>query len=392
MPRIRKQKPPPHLVFVDTSTLWHGEKQFVVDPKIDAFWSQYSQPFSLELSIPEVVRGELLFQQTTSAQNSLRKADIAIKEISQITTKNYSHRISDLRIKTEIENKFDRWVSNKKAKIIHTPINNIDWKNLISNAIWRQPPFSFDKKNIDGEKGFRDALIFETLVHHCSQEKRNVHFAFICRDKLLRETAESSFSQDSRFNVYEFIDDFRTYLDLTKEELEDNFIKAIVKRASEKFFTAGDSDCLFFKNSIRKLLQEKYNKFFNNPEESERGALLPVLLSAGLKEWTPVENGTFWRYRAQFVRTDSAGKYIWLSIVTFVQQFQRSTSVQVAVKNMETQERLLLLPFHIMWSSKVTSDGRFLNIKLLNDELKDNEFKIPTDDDKKSFDLKILSS
>ncbi|MEK6634813.1 MAG: PIN domain-containing protein [Planctomycetota bacterium] len=388
MPRIRKQKPPPHIVFVDTSTLWHDDKQFVVDPKVDAFWEKYSQSFALELSIPEVVRGELLFQQSTSAQNNLRKANDAIKEISKITTKNYSHRISESRIKTEVEKKFDRWVSKCKAKILYTPTNTIDWKNLINKSIWRKPPFPFDKKNIDGEKGFRDALILETIIHHYLQKKGNVHFAFLCKDKLLRETAESTLSQDHCFNVYEFIDDFKTYLDLTKGNLEDYFIKALVKRASEKFFMADDSGCLYYRENIQNVLQDKYKKFFDNP----RISLLPSMLSPGLREWTPIENGRFVKHRAQFVKSEGTRKYIWLSVVTFVQQFQRSSLVPSALDSTEMQERLLLLPFHITWSSNVTNDGRFRDYNLLNHELKNNEFRMPTDEDRKNWDLKILKS
>lgn len=51
--RIKKQKPKPHVLIPDTSTLWHDDKQHVVDPRFDEFWDGYASPFSLELAIPE---------------------------------------------------------------------------------------------------------------------------------------------------------------------------------------------------------------------------------------------------------------------------------------------------------------------------------------------------
>ena len=71
--RIRKQKPKLHVVIPDTSTLWLKDKQHVADPKFDVFWDSYATDFSLEMKIPEVVRGEVLFQQSTSALKSLDK-------------------------------------------------------------------------------------------------------------------------------------------------------------------------------------------------------------------------------------------------------------------------------------------------------------------------------
>ena len=98
------------------------------------------------------------------------------------------------------------------------------------------------------------------------------------------------------------------------------------------------------------------------------------------------------KHRAQFVKSEGTRKYIWLSVVTFVQQFQRSSLVPSALDSTEMQERLLLLPFHITWSSNVTNDGRFRDYNLLNHELKNNEFRMPTDEDRKNWDLKILKS
>ena len=68
----------PHIVFADTSTLWFEDKEHRVDSKFDEFWREYRQSFGLELHIPEVVYGELLFQHVALAVSELQKANAAL--------------------------------------------------------------------------------------------------------------------------------------------------------------------------------------------------------------------------------------------------------------------------------------------------------------------------
>ena len=62
MPKIIKGKPLPHVVIVDTNIVWHKDKTPPVNPEFDAFWTEQQRLVDLELKIPDVVRGELLFQ------------------------------------------------------------------------------------------------------------------------------------------------------------------------------------------------------------------------------------------------------------------------------------------------------------------------------------------
>lgn len=381
MSSIKKKKPLPHVVFMDTSTLWYGDKHFVADPRVDTFWDKYSTPFSFEMVIPDVVRGELLFQQTTSAVKSLRRANQAIDEVSHISHRSYSHRVTESRIRTEIEKKFDKWAVAKHAQIIQTPADTIKWPTIVQQAIWRQPPFSNDPKDSENEKGFRDALILETIAHHVSQETRQAQFAFVCKDQLLRETTEERLKTNTRFTAYELIEDFQTYLDLTKEKLEDRFIRAIVRRASVKFYSKGNPDCLYFRDGIRNHLMAEYTQYFDNPEKSEqqgRGLLRPTLLT-GLRtgNWEPLDNGKFWVARSQYQKRQEGNVYMWQNEINYVRQYIDKGLSQ----NQEAEERLLILTFTVQWKSKVTSDGRFMSYELVEDTLSSNTFRSITGDD-----------
>ena len=80
-----KRTPPPHLTLIDTSVLWHPDKTVVVSPEFDSTWAELSLLSDLTLGIPEPVRDELLFQQTSSALKSLKKVHDEVALLSRLT-------------------------------------------------------------------------------------------------------------------------------------------------------------------------------------------------------------------------------------------------------------------------------------------------------------------
>ena len=192
MAKIKKPSPPEHIVIVDTNILWHEDKGFIVNPDFDSFWNKYSGSFPMKLVLSEVVKEELLFQQTTSALKSLEKANQEISTISRITEKQYSHRVTSSRVKKEVEDRFNGWLAAKKVEVKATPIDDIDWKSVIHSAIWRELPFAPDPKNPKNEKGFRDAMILETVSAVCRFYSADVNIAFICNDYALEQLPRSA--------------------------------------------------------------------------------------------------------------------------------------------------------------------------------------------------------
>lgn len=389
MSRIRKEKPKPHIVIPDTSAIWHEDKTFCVNPDFQTFWESYSAQFDMELIIPEMVKNELVFQHSMSALKSLKKANQAISEVQKVTKCQYSHRVTENRVREEVERKFKKWEEQHSVRLLSTPTNVIVWPEVVRKAVWREPPFVFDPQDGDNEKGFRDCMILETLKHFCAQEQRDTPIAFLCKDNLLRETAEKALVGDKRFSVYDLVTDFKTYLDLTRKNLEDTFIKALVKRASDKFFSKGDSECLYFRDNVKKIFQEKYGKYFDNPEESEeKSKLLGLMFPLGMRKWDSTDSGTFWVSRSRFVETDTDTWYVWTNTVTYVRQFTSSEGLETAEGSLgQKQHRVLILPFLLTWRARVTQDGRFWEYQYLKDELKGNQFRPPTVEDRKNWNL-----
>jgi hypothetical protein len=235
-----KRKPLPHVVIVDTNILWCKDKVPVASPDFDKFWEAQEKLVEIDLVIPDVVRGELLYQQATSCLKLADRITDAVKEISAISAAHRTHRITKQSIVNQVTRKVDKWIKSKSAVVTPTPIGQIDWKSLCDSAVWRLPPFTADAKNPDTEKGFRDALILETVVDYVTKDVRKVNIAFISNDFLLRTSVAKRLSLDKRFACYADLEEFASYIKLTRESLTNEFIKKIVRRASKKFFNAED--------------------------------------------------------------------------------------------------------------------------------------------------------
>src|SRR6202043_1280343 len=119
-------------------------------------------------------------------------------------------------------------------------------------------------KNPDLEKGFRDALILESVAACVAAETGSVRIAFTCHDKTLRETAASRIG-DSRFACYESLGALSSYLKLTHQRLTDTFIKGILRRATKKFFYPADPGCLYARAKIGERIRDDSQPLLENP-------------------------------------------------------------------------------------------------------------------------------
>jgi hypothetical protein len=120
---------------------------------------------------------------------------------------------------------------------------------------------------------------------------------------------------------------------------------------------------------------------------------LSTFLSQGLVKSEPLDSGTFWINRSQFLKTDVDGQYVWSNIVTYVRQYTRTDSSSISVTlELQKQYRVLVLPFLITWRARVMSDGRFREYSFLDSELKDNQFRAPSEEEKKIWNLESAKS
>ena len=368
--RRLRSKPIPHVIIPDTSILWCQDKKTVVNPEFDKFWVDHHKLVPLLLVIPEIVRGELLFQQVTSAKKHLEKLTSELGELSAITELKYEFHATADEIRGHLYQKFNHWLEQKKGIIRALP-QQADWAKIAEAAVWRQPPFSYDPKNPDNEKGFRDALILEILCDYVARETQNVGMAFVCSDKLLLETAKNRIADDFRCSCYGSLAELSSYVKLTHERHEKEFTTNILKVASKRFFTPNDENCLWSREKIRARLEGEY-------EQS-------LKLSADeAKEWEPLNTGTWFISNAQFSKSSDNGTYHWQSPLNFVRVYgykkpdwmtsEKDLSGQnvsllealgsVLAKIAVRQRKVLQVNFSVFWSMAFDQNGRMTHLQM----------------------------
>lgn len=384
MPRIKKEKPK-FIVVPDTNILWFDNKTFPVNPAFNEMCNECGEILEIELVVPSIVYGELFFQQAISANKALDRATQAFTEISDISARLFSHRITKNKIKKCIKTKLDRWVLDNKIRVAQVPINSIIWDALIEKAVWREPPFTYDPKDKVSEKGFRDALILETFIEMSKTEGRDVSIVFLSSDELLRKTAEQALKNDSRCSFFDSIDGFRSYVKLTGEELTKKYINRLLIRATEKFYKKNDETCLYTRNEVFAKLYAKFKEYFDKPQNTE----LSLSLASPSIKWKIVNQPKILIDNAQFAEIKPEKIYHWSNQLTYSCVYREDNAGSSQMLKCVDDKKLLILRFQVTWHSFVKSDGRFHDVTLDELILKSDSFEPPTDEQIKKFGLTV---
>lgn len=382
MTPLPRRRPPGHTVIVDTSILWHRDKANVVAPEFEAFWQEHSSTGPLKLVVPGVVRGEILFQQTSSALKALERANQSIRDVSVITEKSYSHRVTEERVRAQVVERFDRWLSSKSAYVAIAPVQAIDWAAVVRAAIWREPPFSFDPKNPDHEKGFRDCLILETIAHHVEQNRDPV--AFICNDRLLREATEARLVNHASCSCYDSLNDFASYMRLMQQRMNDRFVKSILSRARKKFFVKRDPRSLYYKAGIYKRIAHEYADALE-VEEERTIDIRSALWGRNSTAWVRFGQEQVRISNTQFERLDEPSTFRWVTPLTFIRPFRHDPGSDQA--NSVRMEKVLTVSFIVRWHAYVTRSGAFRACEIDTIEFRDRTFDVLTPEQRERFGL-----
>lgn len=386
MAKIKRPSPPEHIVLVDTNILWHEDKEHVVNPAFDEFWKSYSSNFPMKLIIPDVVKGELLFQQTTSVIKLLGKANSNIRDITKITGVEYSHRIQVDRVRKEVAKRFERWLQSKKAKIWSTPIKDIDWDRVINDALWRKLPFTPDPENPKNEKGFRDAMILETVHAICKYYSEEVNIAFICNDFTLREVADDRLGKIEGFSTYESLEDFVAFIELTKRNLTERFVKSILSRARDKFHNEKGQKCLIYSDDFIKKLREEFKSKIETPVDLVGALSLFSQIPGSTQKWNHISTEQVWVTRPLFKKVEEDNIYHWTSKITFVRQYERELGNLADISGTK-ERRLLILSIDVHWQASVRNDGRFFRCTIVDYKESDYLFKVPTPEELERYGI-----
>lgn len=373
MPKVKRTPPPTHVVVVDTNILWDRDKKLPVNQAFDVFWKQNSSLIPMTLNVPEVVLGELNFQQTTSALKAVSTIAESFAELSGIADSSYRHKCNDATVKSQVKGKLDRWLKSHSGQLLPTPENHIDWGAVIDAAIWRKPPFTFDPKDAKNEKGFRDALILETVAHACTGLGAKDILIFICNDYLLRTTAENRLKSSSKFLTFESLADFGSYINLTQQQFTNAFVKSIQNHARAKFYIKGDQSTIYFKHELSKRILNDYSAALEL-KDPPRNALTIIAqaMGTGTLEMKLLRQ-MFIIGSTQFSSVENDRTFHWSSHIDVVRLYEQRQQEGLLASTMPSRNRIQVVGFDVPWKANVKSDGRFHDIEVVDLQLKDTQ-------------------
>lgn len=356
------------LIIVDTNVLFMPEKTHVVSTEFEAIWKQYKDQHGFKLILPETVYGELLFQHTSTALKKLNRINQQLNELSLIAGKKYPHKLSENRVKCDVQERLDAWLKENDASVEATPIKHINWEQLIQAAIWRNPPFETDDdaKN-KKEKGFRDALILETLIYICEKEHSRININFICRDGILYKEAVRKLSIYPRFKHFETFNDLISKLSLMREKYNELAAEGILATANNKFYNEKSFEQSLIKQAILKIFKLYKFELENPPFEQNRSCIASFFsLFRPAHDFKSYKDYKFFVTNANFLSADGI-KFYWSNLVFMFKPFKRNDRYFVH-----------LLEFEVFWESCIKKDKEFKLCKINKIGLLRNQSAWPT--------------
>jgi len=351
---------PSFTVAVDTNALYPKDVTNIVGPKFLDLWKECAALAQLHLVIPEVVRGERLYQLTVVAQQAIDSAARSFERLSKVSGCAAPKTPELEAAKKAIEKRFDEWVKEFDVQVAPVPYNKIYWQQVVSDAIWRVKPFTPPADEKDSEKGFRDCLILETvaeLVHLTTTEQ----VVFISKDSLLREAAVGRFAA-KRLAAYEDLAGFASYLKLARDKVNQAFAQAVLQKVPRVFYAPDDPQCIYNKFGVGARIVQQFSALLDFLVEKQQ----PALALSG-----PIPTGSYAPSSEEKIFIDSTelgtspdpGIWNWKTRVRLVRLFRKQFAQATLAQALEwLNETIRIQPFDVFWTSNVDQEAKFSNL------------------------------
>jgi hypothetical protein len=357
----------------DTNPLFSENEVELVSKQSLAELHEIQQTSGIEVLIPRVVAGEILFRKDWGLTNLRNDAAKKLTSIGRLVGSTQPDVADQEALRRRLQRRFIGWCKENHVRLWRVPFDKINWRRLVSLAVNRQPPFSPFEPKGKSEKGFRDALNLETLwdVHASLAPKQTV---FICADELLAGAAVARLGSD-RLSIYKTSTEYLSYLKLQRQNFVNETIKPILEEATELFYTANSPDSVYTKFTIpEKLHSALPAEFFKMPTSTS------LLLALQPETFTPVTVEGY-KIGATNIEEVAGVKITFKTDVSVAQAFQSSNSY--------VAEQLRVISAVTFWTANwqftrqiELSSPQFHSIKLDK-----TTFEITTDEQLRSFNL-----
>lgn len=170
----------PHAIYFDTNAL-RKIPHTLHDPSFEAVVG-FAKEFNCKLFLPEVAFDEWLHALVENLKSCLVRSQNDAKFLESLLDRPVlDHKKPDVeKIVAEFREKHVKRVEAAGIQIAATPKLDID--SLLTQAVEKVPPFE------SGDKGFRDAVIVETVAQHATGNYDNPRILLISYDKAVQKS------------------------------------------------------------------------------------------------------------------------------------------------------------------------------------------------------------
>lgn len=260
--KTKKSRPPKLYIMFDTNILYETSFAEVFNKDIiECVEKNAKKDISIEYAIPEVVRHERQYQMIQQAKKSIP----VVKEIE--TVLGCSTIITEEILNDRIEKNITELLKSLNILEIESPVDEIEWKTVINNACYRNPPFeNIAVKIVEGnykemiaEKGFRDAVILETFVHYIQDKPKTAQAArliFFTNDKLLIQAVKERTKENKNVRIIDSIENLNGLVNTLVSKADEQFIENITSDVDSYFFTQENQSCFYYTDVKPQFLSE----------------------------------------------------------------------------------------------------------------------------------------
>jgi hypothetical protein len=226
------------LVLFDTNPIWTGSMTDLVSRSTTELVRRYGGDGDLALRwcVPTMVIAERRYRMAEAAVGLLPKLKSMEKVLGE------SLGVDEGRVRSGINKHIADQCGALHFELVEPDVSRMDWNRIAEDAVHRRPPFE-QSGDDEKEKGFRDAVIGETMLQCIEQAcvSGSVdEVLVVTQDALLAEMLKSRFPPSSQARIVDGLDALRGQFEEIREGIDRDLTSRLRDRARQ-FFYAVDS-------------------------------------------------------------------------------------------------------------------------------------------------------
>lgn len=207
----------------------------------------------IEWYIPDVVIQERKYQMMVKAKELLP----AMENLEKLLGHKFG--VGEDTLELHVDKAIENSITECGFQIANIDTNNIDWNDLISRSVKRNPPFEANEK----EKGFRDSIIAHSFLqlHNSSPSTPNIcRLALVSGDQRLTEYISERTTDSKNVRILSNLDELESLINTLVSTIPEEYAAELAKKASALFYEKSNDKTLFNKEQIREKIREQYSK------------------------------------------------------------------------------------------------------------------------------------